>query len=291
MRTDNSEKNDASEAKPLIGPSTGWLDSKVSSDFLVHDRILRSAGASAAEVVWKPGFRNRAFATAKIYDVDYLSLHLNSFTGYENPLSVQQLHVVRDIREIIDLHEFKNTTAHPDAIPPHVYGVLAGNGIPVSIENMDRMKHFGRLPEEIESIIQTHHVGGVLDLHHAYELSKDMGMPYLECVQRLFDAFGGDAYISHIHLSGELNDSGQQIHNHAQVTRASNREEILGGLKWVINHLSELPAIILEGDPLPDVGVSKQNSEHPSALREGLSEIAASNISAEIQMVTKSITG
>ncbi|MEM7672859.1 MAG: hypothetical protein AAF212_05915 [Verrucomicrobiota bacterium] len=283
-----SKSNQQDQYSVYIGPSTGWLSAKICSDFRIHHKITESSSATAVEVVWSPGFRKRAFEQESIHEgVPYKSLHLSSFRGFQEPLTGEQNRQLEDIRAIIDKFGFHNTTVHPDTISPFLYKVFENSGIPISIENMDREKVFGQRADDLLIVMKNHHLGGVIDLQHAYELSCDTGESYTEIVKDLTNALERGRGISHVHVSGETSVAGQQIEGHAQLMVSSNAEVILGGIETVFEITGKRHPIILEGDPLPEEPLRSSQSEFLSERIDRLAKIAIENISEEISFVRR----
>lgn len=275
-----------------VGPSTGWLSAKFTPALGPHNALLAETPATAAEMVCGRDERQRAMLVGDFDpELVFRSLHLGSFNGFEVKLTEHQRRLIDDLADIWRRHGVQGAAAHPDQMPPHMYEVLKQAGITVGIENMDRNKFVGRTVEQVDILIATHRTPAVLDLQHAFELSVDSGIPYDEVIQRLVKSMDSQGGITHLHVSGELTEGGEQILPHALLTMATNREAILNALNIVLTSREGPFPIILEGDPLPEFSFL---SESQALRRKKALEIqahATRNISQEIELLADAFPG
>ncbi len=100
---------------------------------------------------------------------------------------------------------------------------------------MDREKNHGKKVEEIEYLVASNGVPGVIDLQHLYEVALDNGDSLDTLARNFAEAMLRHHGITHLHVSGEVSEGGIQIVKHAQLTIATNRKAILNALDTVFS--------------------------------------------------------
>lgn len=269
-----------------IGPSTGWLSAKLGASLKVQSRILAAAKVTAAEMVCHNRERMEAMLRGTLaVPLQYVSLHLPGFQNFPLDAEDSQQAII-DLRTVTNRHHIQGAPVHPDVTPPHVYGLLQAYGIPVCIENMDRQKSCGKSKSELEILGNTHELPYVLDVQHAYEISKDTSGSGITLSTELTNMML-KREIRHLHVSGEITQQGKQLINHAQVHMATNRREIIALIWAVLERAEEPPPIILEGEYLLDVPYDYQARD--KAEQEEIEEKCANDMRREIECILNEV--
>ena len=265
-----------------IGPSTGYLFAKVGGASLTEHMIaLKAAGATAVEMVVGKGRERIPFMLAGEVSsvIRYTSLHLGSLKDYpeaESDLLPAQAEQLDEYKAIYQQHNIQTLVFHPDIVPPHAYGMLRQRGMRLAMENMDRHKPAGKTLAEIDGLWRQYPDRSfVLDLQHAYEISKDSGDNGIGLAVEFARVMRMEN-VPHLHVSGELEKHGEQVLNHAQLHMATNRRQIIEALS-IILHESDTPLpIILEGQYLlriPDGYVPSSEQERFDLLYEAAEDM------------------
>lgn len=103
---------------------------------------------------------------------DYISLHASSLVSKNDECSREILKKLRKIKEKFNL---KNIVFHPDVIEDwEVFNDF--QDLPISIENMDNEKKFGKTVEDIAYILEKYNFKLTLDLQHCFINDKTMAL-------------------------------------------------------------------------------------------------------------------
>ncbi len=134
-------------------------------------------------------------------------------------------HILRQFRELTRKFPIRNIVFHPDTVLD--WSVFEGyQDLPISIENMDERKQFGKTVEDIQSILSKHSFGLTLDLQHCFD--NDPTMQLAGQFQTIF----ADRIVQY-HLSGY---EPEFLHYPLYKTR---QDEIMAALRY-----PNLPVII-----------------------------------------------
>ena len=129
--------------------------------------------------------------TNLVQDFDFVSLHARTDVTYANDDStIALLERLRGLHLRLGLD---SVVFHPDVVED--WRLIRESGLPVSVENMDRNKSFGKTAHEVAAIVENNDFRLVLDVNHAY--TND---PSLELAAEFRRLLGNR--ISHVHLSG-----------------------------------------------------------------------------------------
>ncbi len=239
---------------PPVGHSLGWFNWKVSPNLRDMTSLIRSAGLDACELTCGIPERDAALEHGELganLSLRKISMHLGDFRSFETLLSDEREVTSQFVARLSNRHSVSSTALHPDLAPDVAIRELKAAGVPVAIENMDRLKGTSRTVAEVMVVIDRNTVPLVLDLQHAFENAVDAGIAPHELVRD----FATEATqhnrigIAHLHVSGEVSETGTQRSNHASLGVSTNRDEIFRSLKIVRDvYDGRLPAIILEGD-------------------------------------------
>ncbi|MFC1733253.1 hypothetical protein ACFL6I_23390 [candidate division KSB1 bacterium] len=142
--------------------------------------------------------------------------------------------------------KLKGIVVHPDIIDD--LDSLSYTNLPFLIENMDKRKDFGTLPEHFEKLKQRCKLGFVLDVQHAYENDPKMYM-----AGELIDVMGDR--LKELHVSGFF---GKQ--NHYPVHASENEKEISQILRLNI-HAPKILEGIIEYEQLSPSQVARNELE------------------------------
>lgn len=223
----------------IIGPSTGWLYAREIFSLTRQETILKAAGANGVEIClasWDVnGKRTLSLKASKAFDPQifaYRSLHLPGVDGSELEL---QLAIAK---EVVVCCGAVAAVTHPLKVKGEYsvesYNKMISAGIPLAIENMDRMKDSGFNLVELEELVASTGCKFVLDVQHAYEHDHSM-----EYAADLFGSLGN--HLTHLHVSGETQDS-----IHSLVHKSANAKEVVEFVGLVL--AAKNVPIILEGE-------------------------------------------
>lgn len=122
---------------------------------------------------------------------DFVSLHASQFL-FEEPGADRSL---EKVRYSVEKFNIRNIVVHPDRIQDWERLASLTYGLPLSLENMDPQKDFGRYPIELKPIIDTYDFGLTLDLQHCFHHDESMKLAD-EFIQTFHD------HIVEFHVSG-----------------------------------------------------------------------------------------
>lgn len=271
-----------------VGPSTGWLCAKLDTSLESHARILERSGATAAEMVCHRE-RMRDMLQGRLPEhLRFVSLHLTRLDRFTPSDDAAELAgELWHLRTLVDTHHIQAAPTHPEVTPAFLYPVLLAQGIPVCIENMDRQKSMGKLPEEIAALCDRFGARSILDVQHAYEVSRDMGGDGIELSARFAEAANAGNGLSHLHVSGEIVRQEMQQNNHAPLRVATNRREIMQAVRSVLERTSKSLPVILEGETL--LGIPEGYVPHDASEQNELEERCAAEIRGDIECLLNGI--
>jgi hypothetical protein len=264
-----------------LGPSTGWLAAKLGPNLKDHSRVLKQADATAVEMVAVGQDRIQAMLRGLIEAPQlYTSLHLAFPPSSSQSLSLASGEdgLLDDLADIVRNHGIRAAPLHPPQVSPVMCKALQNRDIPFAIENMDRNSPNGQSAKEIQNLMAEFGTPGVLDVQHAYEISKDNSGNGIDLSRHLAEAMMQEGGIAHLHVSGERSLRGKQTENHAQIHVATNRREIVEAVRQILDIAGPTP-VILEGEYLPDVEYDYEPRDE--AEREELLDRAADDMRRE----------
>lgn len=127
----------------------------------------------------------------KISQFDHISMHSPDINYCKNKKSAE---ILSRINDVCQKYNIKNCVVHPTKLTN--WDVLDKyQRIPVSVENMDNKKDFGRSISDIGKILDNYNFGLTLDLQHCY-----VNDPSMELAKELHARHGRK--IVEYHLSG-----------------------------------------------------------------------------------------
>lgn len=233
-----------------VGFSTGCLYQTIDS---VDERIALylAAGADAIEI---------GFATPQeLFDYELTENAMNDikkfrFATIHAPFkevrygnTIETKMIIDKLRSLCDFLPIKGLVIHPDKVDD--FAILKRSKLPFLIENMDKNKQEGILPEHIKELKKEHGLGFVLDIQHVYEHDPTMGR-----ATEFVDIMGDGLH--HLHVSGQT-----ATKHHISTCMADNKEAITKVLEMKLG----VP-IILEGVFLQDI--EEQMKEELAYVRE-----------------------
>ena len=138
---------------------------------LAHHKLLehfKIPGANAMEI---------SFGAERIYklllskdaghrfdDFEYLSMHAPGVAWQGNP---ESHHYLQMLAHLCEKFPIQNIVVHPDTVVDREV-FLQYPELPISIENMDNLKTFGKSVSDIQNILDKYPFGLTLDLQHCY---------------------------------------------------------------------------------------------------------------------------
>ncbi len=153
----------------------------------------------------------------------YVSFHTPSFLYKNNKNTRKILQKFSLLREKLAIQNF---VFHTDK--KNDWTFLSSYNIPISVENMDNKKNYGKTIEEMKKILEKYNFGLTLDLQHCYTNDKKMKL-----TKNFHEELGEK--IKEYHLSGFSKNK-----NHAPLFKTEEKEIIFSLKKRNI-------PIILEG--------------------------------------------
>lgn len=126
----------------------------------------------------------------------------------------------KETREVLDKLSLLCKSLPVMAVVVHPYQVndfspLEDSGLPFMLENMDRRRNFGILPEHFEELKRKYRFGFVFDVQHAWEQD-----PTMETGKQILSVMGDR--LSHMHVSGRT-----ESEMHCPLNSAENRDAII----------------------------------------------------------------
>jgi hypothetical protein len=103
-------------------------------------------------------------------DFEFVSLHAPVCKFNGNPRSDR---IMKKICQVYEKYSLQNIVVHPDAVQDWDL-LLKYSQLPISIENMDDNKSFGRTVDDISQILSKYDLGLTLDLQHCYVLDSSL---------------------------------------------------------------------------------------------------------------------
>lgn len=161
----------------------------------------------------------------KMLDFDFISIHAPS-VAYSNNISSNK--ILSKLELVSKKLKIDNIVFHPDKIIDWKVFRKYEN-LPISIENMDNQKDFGRTIKDIKSILDKYPFRLTLDLQHCFV--NDYSMKLAVDFQKIFKD-----RIAEYHLSGS-----DESFNHHPLYK-TKQDEIIDSLKY-----KNIPIIIESG--------------------------------------------
>ena len=122
---------------------------------------------------------------------EYISVHAPDINYGINEISHR---ILKKIKKISRLFNVQNIIIHPDVVDD--WSIFNDyNSLPISIENMDERKKFGKTVSDIKTLLNKYNFGFTLDLQHCFV--NDNKMKLAEDFQELFKS-----RIVEYHISG-----------------------------------------------------------------------------------------
>lgn len=283
----NAKKSEYNIAH-YLGFSNVWLNEKLTSSLYYQSKIFKEVSADAVEFNCVEGEGIKSQSKLKTMDnwkPKFTSIHLPSFSNFSKSSKSSLAIVGRSLEYLFDHHNSSHSVVDGDVINLEMGSWLRYHNIPFAIKNMDYDKKKARLPLEVISLCREMKAPLVLDLQHAFEVSKIFygeGRE-VEVAVQLAKIAKKTVGISEIHISGEIDASNGIQHNHSLLIHSTNRDIILKSLlevKRVLN--DQMPSIIINGDCLPLAESGEKSSYHIKKL----SEVAIENYNLEKKLIS-----
>jgi|GEM_PF-4716079 len=265
------------------GPSLGWFDAKLTNSAVDQRVVLEESGSTAFEKCWD---KQRIPSTQALgldlsNEIAFASLHL---PGFAELTPEERAANISNMCAVLQGTKYNALTLHPDEITADVCAQFSKRGYHVSVENMDRAKTIGRLPEEFIEICRVVERPAVIDVQHAYENSMDKyGNPTRVAQEIAYGLAQQGIKLTHLHVSGELLKGGKQLEVHSSLTSATNRVAILDAVRLVQKEFGGQVPIILEGDYFSDLSY-----EIPKRTKGEIADLiarAASDLEKQIDII------
>lgn len=240
----------------LIGFSTGTLYKK---EIPIEKKIdmFSSIGANAIElsfgypqdlVRFKETFRVIPEVLGALLEkFDFVSFHAPfQKISYGSRDAEETLRILKDMSCFVR----NGFVFHPSEIGNE--RALSDSGIDVLIENLDRKKDFGNMPQDLHKF-RDMYGGFVLDIYHAYQMDPTMvNIPGFLRVM--------DGKLRHLHVSGSTNSL-----SHTPLHSSDNKEVISSAVRQVFEH-GKYP-IILEGKMSHEIDIKSVASRELDYIR------------------------
>lgn len=140
--------------------------------------------------------------------------------------------VISRLTELCSELPIEGIVLHPDTVED--FYMLDKSNLPFLIENMDKRKKYGTLPEQIKELKEKYNFGFVLDVQHAYEHDSKMNL-----ARELIDVMGDR--LKHMHVSGQ-----NETESHVPTHYATNRRSIAEILRLELKVPKILEGVLFE---------------------------------------------
>ncbi len=179
-------------------------------------RTFRSLGATAIELMF---VNHEDFFEFKLTDgvadgirkYRWISVHAPERMRYSSDSDTMS--VIEKIKFLCGRFPVRGIVVHPNLVDD--FKVLEDSGLPFLLENMDKRRDSGILPEHFEKLKSECKLGFVFDPQHAYEHDHSMKIAK-DILSVMKDR------LSHIHISGCT-----ESERHCPVNSSENRDAII----------------------------------------------------------------